>query len=651
MRMQERAVDDAVSLIATAEVAATIREPVRSPEPSPTANGQQSLDLGVIGNCTIAALIDRHARIIWLCYPRLDGDTVFDGLINRQLDQRNGSLSIELEHLVNCGQVYRRNTAILTTTLTDAHGGEFQIVDFAPRFKENGRLVRPPVILRRLIPVTGSPRITLRVRPHAAFSDRVFRKSVGSNHVSYHSDELSFRITTSATATYIAEEVPFLLSQPIDLILGSDQYLGRSISEQAREFMEKTEDYWYEWSRYLSIPFEWQDVIIRAANTLKLCGFEETGAVVAALTTSIPEAPNTTRNWDYRFCWLRDAYFVVNALNQLGMTKTMEEFITYITNVSALSDDRHLNPVYGIVPNRPLIEQEMPHLTGYRGMGPVRVGNGASQQVQHDVYGSAILAATQMFFDERLPKQGDEALFQRLERLGDIAANVAFAPDASLWELRGQQQINTYTSAMCWAGCDRLSAIAARLGLDSRAEFWANKAVPIRERILKEAWNPSMKTFVATLDGDERDASLLLLHEIGLVSSNDPRFISTVVGIGEALRRGHHLMRHVKRDDFGWPKTAFIICTFWYIDALVAIGKISEAREMFEAVLAHRNHVGLLSEDIDPDTGELWGNFPQSYSMVGLINSAMKLSRPWNTALLSPRLNRSSPPNALPIGH
>ncbi|GLK73779.1 glycoside hydrolase family 15 protein [Ancylobacter dichloromethanicus] len=612
---------------------AKVREPSAVPAVGGHQGHEQSLNLGTVGNCTIAALIDRSARMVWCCYPRVDSDTIFDDLINRS-DGRDGSFAVELQHQVQCKQTYRRNTAILSTRLTDRNGGEVEIIDFAPRFKANERLVRPPVLVRRLVPLSGSPRITLRVRPHAAFANESFASTVGSNHVSYHRNGLSFRITSESSVSYLAEEIPFVLTEPVDLILGADHYLSESVEEQAREFLEKTEEYWLDWSRYLSIPFEWQDVVIRAAITLKLCSFEETGAIIAALTTSIPEAPDTVRNWDYRYCWLRDAYFVVNALNQLGTTKTMEEFIAFITNVAALENDRQLSPVYGIVPGHRLIERELPHLTGYRGTKPVRIGNGADRQVQNDVYGSAVLAATQMFFDERLPKQGDQALFRRLERLGEVAANVAFNADASLWELRGSSGVNTYTSAMCWAACDRLSAIASQLGLHDRTEYWSAKAKPIRERVLHEGWNSKTGTFVATLKGNGLDASLLLLHEIGLVSADDKRFIATVESVGAALKRGHHLMRYTKPDDFGWPKTAFTVCTFWYVDALVAIGRRDEARTIFEAVLACRNHVGLLSEDVDPDTGELWGNFPQSYSMVGLINSAMKLSKPWNTALL-----------------
>jgi GH15 family glucan-1,4-alpha-glucosidase len=372
--------------------------------------------------------------------------------------------------------------------------------------------------------------------------------------------------------------------------------------------------------------------VIRAGITLKLCAFEETGGIVAAVTTSIPEAPDTERNWDYRFCWLRDAYFVVYALNMLGATRTMEDFIRYITNVAALDPDHRLRPVYAIVPGRSIGEHIATALEGYRGMGPARIGNAAEGQAQHDIYGSVILAASQMFFDRRLPRLGDTALFERLEKLGAWAASLALEPDASLWEFRGKSAVHTYSAAMCWAACDRLADIARALGRVDRAKHWQGEAERIKAAVLRDGWNQRLGSFVDVFGGEELDASLLLLCEIGIVEPQDPRFLGTLKAVEARLRHGNHMFRYRAPDDFGTPKTAFTVCTFWYINALVAVGRKDEARQIFESVLACRNHVGLLSEDIAPESGELWGNFPQSYSMVGLIVSAMRLSRSWEVA-------------------
>jgi GH15 family glucan-1,4-alpha-glucosidase len=380
------------------------------------------------------------------------------------------------------------------------------------------------------------------------------------------------------------------------------------------------------------VPYEWQEAVIRAAITLQLCSFEETGAIVAALTTSIPEAPNSERNWDYRYCWIRDAFFTVHALNRVGATVTMERFIDYVTNVIALERGPTLKPVYGILPETPLDERTAPDLSGYRGHRPVRIGNAAVDQVQHDVYGSVVLAASQMFFDERLPNRGNAALFEMLEPLGVRALSQALTPDAGIWEYRGRTSIHTHSAAMCWGACDRLARIAGRLELTDRAAAWRKSADDLRETILHRAWNSQLNSFTGRLDSDEIDASVLLLHELGIVAASDQRFISTVETVGRRLGRNGHLLRYALPDDFGPPSVAFTICTFWYVDALAAIGHFEKARELFEGLLARRNHVGLLSEDIDPETGELWGNFPQTYSMVGIIVAAMRLSKGWEGA-------------------
>jgi GH15 family glucan-1,4-alpha-glucosidase len=266
---------------------------------------------------------------------------------------------------------------------------------------------------------------------------------------------------------------------------------------------------------------------------------------------------------------------------------------------------------------------------GYRGLGRVRIGNAAQLQVQNDSYGSVVLAASQMFYDQRLPSRGDINLFRRLERLGTKAAERALEPDAGIWEFRGRTAVHTHSAALCWAACDRLARIAITLRRADRAEHWRNEAGRIRKVILEKAWSDKLGAFTATFGGDTVDASLLLLQELGVVAANDPRFLATLDYIGKHLRRGHHLFRYGTADDFGMPETAFTICTFWYIEALAAAGRRDEAREQFERILACRNHVGLLSEDIHPETGELWGNFPQTYSLVGIIVAAMRLSKSW----------------------
>jgi GH15 family glucan-1,4-alpha-glucosidase len=582
------------------------------------------LDLAIVGNGRTAALVNPESRIVWWCYPRFDGDPVFSRLLAG--DEEKGFCDVVLEGMVGFSSDYVRNTAVVSTVLTNDKGAAVRITDFAPRFREYDRIFRPPQLMRIIEPVTGLPRITIRMRPTSSYGAPMVHKSMGSNHVSYRSADAVIRLTTDAALSYIDREAPFVLTQPLHLVIGPDEPFPADLATTCRSFAARTKDYWTEWVRRLSIAYEWQDAVIRAAITLKLSNFEETGGIIAAHTTSIPEAPGSGRNWDYRHCWLRDAYFVVKALNRLGATQTMEDFISFILGIAS---EQFVRPVYSIVPADSMEEKIAIGLAGYRNNAPVRIGNAAAGQVQHDTYGSIILAAMPMFFDRRLPRPGDTGLFELLETLGVEAARLAFEPDAGIWEYRGRSRVHTHSAAMCWAGCNRLGAIAAHLGLHARAAHWTDTANRIRARLIEQAWNEKRGAFTAGFGIDDLDASVLLLPELGLLETHDPRFVRTVEAIERELLRDNHVMRYANEDDFGLPETAFLVCRFWLIDVLWDLGRHKQAREMFNDVLKHRNRYGLLAEDVHPLTGELWGNFPQTYSMAGLILTAMRLSHSW----------------------
>ncbi len=592
------------------------------------------LDLGVVGNCSFSALINRRAEIVWACMPRFDSEPVFCSLLqNNSADIPHSAFAIDLLDFHHSEQQYIRNTAVLVTILHDSHGNSLEVIDFAPRFKQFGRTFHPIVLVRKIRHLEGAPRIRIRLRPTCGNGKQALACYEGSNHISYNGGGLNVRLTTNASITAIKDERPFIMNRPLALIFGPDEAPRESVAEVADNYFSKTLHYWRDWSRYLAIPFEWQEAVIRAAITLKLSAYEDTGAIIAAPTTSIPEAPNTERNWDYRYCWLRDAYFTVQALNRLGATQTMERHLEFILNLVAAADNGQLQPVYCVNGEPEMNEYIVEHLPGYRGMGPVRMGNQAYQQIQHDVYGSVVMAATQMFFDKRIFKPGDENLFKRLEMLGETAILMHDQPDAGLWELRGSSHVHTFSSAMCWAACKRLARIAYHLGLSERGDYWCQAADKIRSVILKRGWSADLNSFVSTFEGQDMDASLLLLPELGFVDARDPRMLGTVAQIEKQLKRGRYIFRYVVPDDFGEPENAFTICSFWYIDTIAAQGRLDEARELFNELLARRNSLGLLAEDLDIRTGELWGNYPQTYSMVGIINSAMRLSKRWEEAL------------------
>jgi len=591
-----------------------------------------TLELGIIGNCSFAALVTGEARIVWCCLPRFDGDPVFHALLGTPREaEGSGVFAVELEGLKSAEQAYVPNTAVLRTVL---HGeqGSVEIKDFAPRFVWRGRSFRPQTIVRRVRPLSGSPRVRILMRPRFDYGATGPVLTTGSNHIRYVGPRFTLRLTTDAPIDYILSETAFNLDETVNLILGPDETLSEGSADTARAFEEQTELYWREWTHRLAIPSEWQEAVIRAAITLKLCTYEPTGAIVAAVTTSIPEAPGSQRNWDYRYCWLRDAYFVVRALNSLSAVRTMENYFRWLMNIVAVTDG-HIQPVFGVGLEKVLTERTVSALPGYRGIGPVRVGNQAHEHFQHDCYGNIVLGVAQAFLDRRLlhpPRRED---FLRLEMVGERAFKLHGEPDAGMWELRSRSRVHTTSSLMCWAACDRLARIAAHMGETERAHRWREKAEVIRRAILEHAWSEKRRAFVESFGGQHLDAGVLLMAEVGFIDARDPRFVSTLEAIERTLARGAYMMRYEAEDDFGLPQTAFNICAFWRVEALARLGRTEEAREHFEVLLAKRNHLGLLSEDIDTDTGELWGNFPQTYSMVGIINGAMRLSMPWEQVI------------------
>ena len=582
------------------------------------------LDLSPIGNCALASLIDLRGRHVWFCFPSLDGDPVFNALVYGK-DPDNGFMDIVAEGHKSTDQHYLRNTAILETIYKTERGEELRILDFAPRFGQYGRHFRPPMIVRRIEPTKGRPRIALRLRPTFDNGSTPPQHSFGSNHVRYVGSKSVLRVTADIGPSYILNESQFLLDRPISLFIGSDERVLEEPDGLAKRFLHETERYWTDWTRQLAIPFEWQEAVIRAAITLKLCNYEETGAIVAALTTSIPEAPNTARNWDYRFCWLRDSYFTVNALNRLGATRTMEHFVRFLLDTVLNEPADELHPLYPIIAGADTREYEATSLAGFAGMPPVRVGNAAVTQRQNDVYGSIVLSAAQLFWDERVRSVGNRDLYRRLCPLGDAALKNALTPDAGVWEYRNRLGRHTYSAAMCWAAVHRLALIARRVGEQEDAVRWNEKARNLQQEILDRAVTAD-GWIAGTLNEQVADASTLLLPQIGIIAANDNRFLKTLQVTEEKLLKHGFVLRYNESDDFGVPETAFLVCTFWYIDALVAVGRQHEARELFANLLARRNAAGLLSEDIHPNTGDLWGNYPQTYSLVGLILSAHRLS-------------------------
>lgn len=584
-----------------------------------------SLELGVIGNGAIAGLVNDQGTYKWMCLPRVDGQPVFNALLGG-----DGTFDCQLSDFESSTQEYIRNTAVLKTTLRSKDGCVVDVIDFCPRFSAKGRTFRPMSFVRRILPREGNPRITLNISPTEGWDNTPMQSKRGTSHIRFRSEENIFRMTTDAPISYVMSKTQFTLDRPINIICTPDESLSDAPEQLARDWEERTIDYWQEWARRLAVPFDYQDAVIRAAITLKLCVFEETGGIVAALTTSVPEHEGSARNWDYRYCWIRDAYFTVTALNRLSSVSTLEYYLRYLRNVAAHTAGGHIQPVYGVGLEATLEEHIVANLPGYNGHGPVRRGNQAAEHIQHDVYGQVILGASQAFFDRRLRAPAGEQDFASLEKIGERAFAMHDKPDAGIWEYRTIASVHTSSALMCWAACDRLSRIAGVLDKPDREAYWRERADIIRAKIEDEAWSETHQAYMGAFGGDTLDASVLLMIEVGFVNGQDERFRKTVDAIDKTLRVGNAVYRYRHTDDFGKPETAFTACTFWHIDALAMTGRKKEAKALFEHVLSKRTKLGLLSEDMVPETGELWGNFPQTYSMVGIINSATRLSRPWS---------------------
>lgn len=576
----------------------------------------------LIGNCAYQALIDRRGRVKWLCWPRFDSSFVFGELVD---EERGGEYWIaprEDDYVTE--QYYVPNTNVLRTVFRSA-SGEFEVTDFAPRFSQYERYFKPTMLIRRIRPLSGKPSVRVCVRPVSDYGRHHPTHYTASNHIGWRIPNVQLRLTTDVPLSYIQESRPFVLEQTRYLALTWGQPLEAGLAETCEMFLRRTIDYWRRWVKHGVLPDRYQEQVMRSALTLKLHQFEDTGAITAATTTSIPEHPGSGRNWDYRYCWLRDACFTLGALHRIGQFEEMEQFVSYLLNIAEASPER-LQPVYGISGESQLTEVKIEELKGYRGHGPVRIGNLAYAQQQHDVYGEMIAAIAPVFLDLRLRElaggHSPDLLYRLLQRVEDTMEQ----PDVGLWEKRKQARVHTFTLLMHYAGARAAARIGERRGeqrLTERARVLQDRA----RALIDTAWRPELGLFADAPDTEHADASLFMMVNTGYLHRDDPRAVQHVTALADRLRAHDHLLYRYQHDDgIGDTKATFTVCGFWYAEALARLGLTEQAERVFEDLIGHANHVGLLSEDIDPDTGELWGNFPQTYSHVGLINAAFAIS-------------------------
>lgn len=564
--------------------------------------------------------------------PRPDSPPVF----GRLLDPDGGHFSITTPAGASkptiCQQ-YVPNTNILTTIVTLANGDAFQITDFFPRFEQFGRVYRPAALFRIVEPLQGTPAIHVSCRPVSGWDKNPVLPVRGSNHLRYEIRDETLRVLTNMPLTYLCEEIPVALTQKFYFGLTWGLGIENDLIKVAHDFLEQTTRYWRTWVKHCSVPLLHQQQVIRSALALKLHCFEDTGAILAATTSSLPEQVGGQRNWDYRYCWLRDAYFTLSAFNNLGHFEEMESFLNFLLNIALTheqSRDR-LRPVYTLSQGFPLPEIEHTNWSGYRQSKPVRSHNQAADQVQNDAYGEMILTFVPIFFDERFVDLRTRDLDGLLKHLALLCARSIGEQDAGLWEIRGGWQEHSFTNLLCWAGMERLERIKQAghlpsISMDLTAE---------RQRAAKALLRAVHAG--AVCNGPKDTTPDAALAQLAILGYPDHTLCETtvkyIVSHLSLKTNPGFFYRYVREDDFGKPDAAFVVCSFWIAQALARLGRVKEARATLDHVIAAANHVGLFSEHFIPDTRIQCGNFPQAYSHVGLINAAFAVSPPWSDVL------------------
>lgn len=581
-------------------------------------------ELGLIGNCQMSALVRHDGAVTWSCMPRFDSPPVFASL----LDERDGGRFIIAPADGKLGmQRYLTNTNVLETRF-EGKEGAFRVLDFVPRFIQYARSYRPTKLLRIVEPLSGTPRIRVVCDPVLGWSKARPRREFGSHHIAYHGYDAELRLTTDAPLSYLDGEA-FALSERKHFVLSWGAPVEEALEPLCDHFLRETVKYWQLWVKHTDIPPIYQEEVIRSALALKLHCFEDTGAIVAALTTSIPEAPGSGRTWDYRYCWLRDAYYTLGAFRLLGHFEEREQFLHFLLNVAASAPELDLAPLYRIDGKSDLDERILDDWSGFRGEKPVRVGNEAAKHKQHDVFGEMVLALTPLFLDARFRDHVTPPILDLVTRLSRKAVAVAGQPDAGIWEYRAEWRPQTFSSLMCWAAADRMSRIA-KLHRPADVEEFTSASARIRDELLRNAVDPARGCLVADYGGKEVDAALLQAVTLRLLPHEDRRLSATVDAVSEDLEQHGWLKRYRTNDGFGIPEVAFMLCTFWHVEALARLGRTEEARALMDRVRAVRNPLGLLSEDLEPVSGVMWGNFPQAYSHVGLVHAAFAASPRWS---------------------
>jgi GH15 family glucan-1,4-alpha-glucosidase len=498
-------------------------------------------------------------------------------------------------------------------------------VDFAPRFENLERIYKPLMLIRKIVPIEGRPRVRVICNPVGDYGKIQPKKVFGSSHIRYEGLESPLRITTNIALNFIDSEQAFVLNEPKYIILTWGVPLEAALKSSSEIYLRKTTAYWRRWVKNTAIEHFHQKAIIRSALTLKLHQYQDTGAIIAAATTSLPEFPGSTRNWDYRFCWMRDAHYTLKALSDMGHFGILQDYANFVENI-AINEDGRMHPLHPIALDREPKERILP-LKGYKGERPVRIGNQAYEHTQNDVYGQVLVTLLPFFTDQRLKHTSYNTILDLVRHSLKMIEETMDEPDNGLWEFRGIHQLHSYTFLFHWAGSNAALKIAKITG-DEKMKALASSMVKRSSEMIEKCYDEERGVYTQAVDSKNLDASLLQLINMGYLDPTSEKAKRHLKVLEDELLTENGLFYRYKHiDDFGKPESTFLICSFWYVEALARMNRVEDAIHIFENLLKHGNHLGLLSEDVDAETGSQWGNFPQMYSHVGLINAAFTISR------------------------
>jgi len=589
--------------------------------PPPTDN----LNYGIIGNCKSSALISEDSSIEWCCLPQFDSPSVFGKILDQK---KGGSFKIICDNSYSVTQKYLDNTCILMTKF-DNGSDAFELLDYMPRFqKENGVYFAPPEICRILKLVKGNPKLKVLYDPKLVYSiGRTNNYEKNDFIVSVVNEERydTLYLYTDLNKKNILECSEISLDRDYFLTISYNEKINPPSLDHINLELERTKVYWLNWCFKTPTYKNYNSQILRSAMTLKLLTFEKTGAVLAAATTSLPETIGEVRNWDYRFCWIRDASMVIKVITKLGHVKIVKKFIDFILDIIPDKNEK-LQIMYGINGEKMLTEETLDHLSGYENSRPVRVGNAAFIQKQNDIYG--ILVDAIHYQIEKYINENDkhEELWSIVKNIVWVVDNNWKMPDKGIWEFRQEDQHFTFSKLLCWVAVDRAIKISELIQGGKSAKKWKSLRSEIYNDIIENAWSDEKQAFTQSYGAEHLDASVLLMEPYGFIDAKDTRYVKTVKAIERELSHEGLLFRYKNVDDFGTPSSSFTVCTFWFINSLYKIGEKEKSKLMFDKLLSYSNHLGLFSEDIDFKSKRLLGNFPQAYSHLALIDTAMNFN-------------------------